>query len=69
MKDAATALRDLVDALDRRTRGLTGRQFESMVSPAMGAAYVNAWHTLGLNGDDIPAEWQGMADSYNDLGE
>jgi hypothetical protein len=58
------ALAALVTALERRTNGMTGRQFENMVSPAMGAAFVQGWTALGRNPDDIPGEWQDMADSF-----
>ena len=58
------ALEALVDALLRRTKGMTGRQFENFASPAMGVALVKAWAALGRNPDDIPGEWQDMADSY-----
>jgi hypothetical protein len=62
MKDAKSALDALVNALDRRTQGLLGTQFERMVSPAMGEAFVDAWLALGRNPDDIPGNWQDMAD-------
>ena len=61
------ALAALVEALERRTNGLTGRQFENMVSPAMGIAFVNAWVALGRDRDEIPGAWQDMADSYAEL--
>lgn len=66
--DTATALADLLLALERRTRGITGRQFENSVSPAMGDAFVKAWLALGRDAADIPAEWQDMADSYGEIG-
>ena len=62
-----TALDALITSLERRTNGMTGRQFENMVSPAMGIAFVHGWIALGRNPDDIPGEWQDMADSYNEL--
>jgi hypothetical protein len=61
------ALDALVTALERRTNGMTGRQFENMVSPAMGAAFVQGWIALDRNPDDIPGEWQDMADIFNEL--
>ena len=61
------ALDALITALERRTNGLTGRQFENMVSPRMGAAFVQGWLALGRNPADIPGEWQDMADSLNEL--
>lgn len=67
MHDVTKALDALITALDRRTNGMTGRQFENAVSPAMGVAFVNGWLALGRNRDDIPGDWQDMADSYSEL--
>lgn len=63
-----TALTALVSALERRTNGVTGRQFDNMVSPAMADAFVRAWNALGRNRLDIPGEWQDMADTFLDIG-
>ena len=61
------ALTALINALERRTRGLTGRQFENMISPAMADAFVTGWVALGRNRLEIPGEWQDMADSFSEL--
>lgn len=68
MSDTKEPLANLLDALARRTRGLTGRQFDNTVSPAMGKAFVDGWIALGRNPANIPGEWQDMADSYEDIG-
>jgi hypothetical protein len=57
----------LVDALERRTRGETGRRFENIVSPAMAGAFVKAWLALGRDPIDIPSEWRDMADTLLDI--
>lgn len=61
------ALDALITALERRTNGMTGRQFENMVSPGMGAAFVQGWIALGRNPEDIPGGWQDMADCFAKL--
>jgi hypothetical protein len=67
MDNTHAALEALVTALERRTAGLTGSQFERMVSPALGGAFVDGWLALGRNPDDIPGEWQDMADELAKL--
>lgn len=66
MEKTEAALRDLISALDRRTRGLTGRQFENMISPGIAAAFVAGWLAIGNNPADIPGEWEDMADGFGD---
>jgi hypothetical protein len=66
--DVTDALDALISAVDRRTNGLTGRQFENMVSPAMADAFVKGWIALGRNSDDIPGEWRELADTFAELG-
>jgi hypothetical protein len=67
MPDTTKALDDLVTALDKRTQGMTGRQFENAVSPRIAKAFVEAWIALGRNGDDIPDEWLDLADTFDAL--
>ncbi len=67
MGDVIAALDALLTALDRRTRGLTARQFEHTVSPAMGSAFVKGWLAVGREPLDIPGEWQDMADSFEEI--
>lgn len=68
MSDTTKALEALIVALERRTDGLTGRQFERMVSPAMADAFVKGWLALNRNPDDIPGDWQDAADTFAEIG-
>lgn len=65
---ATKALEALIDALERRTNGMTGRQFENAVSPAMAGAFVKGWIAIGRNEDDIPGNWLDLADTYAEIG-
>lgn len=65
--NAKYALELLVTALERRTHGLTGRQFENMISPAVADAFVKSWDALGRPADDIPGEWLDLADTFANL--
>jgi hypothetical protein len=62
------ALAALVDAIDRRTRGCSGRQFENIVSPAMADAFLSAWRALGRDHETLSPEWHDMAATYADIG-
>ena len=67
MFDITEALEGLITALERRTRGLTGRQFENTVSPLMADSFVKGWLALGRDRLEIPGEWQDMANSFEAL--
>ncbi len=67
MQQTAEALDALISALNRRTDGLTGRQFEYMVSPSMADAFVRGWLALGRNAQDIPIEWQDLANAFAEM--
>ncbi len=67
MHDVTEALDALITALERRTRGLTGRQFENTVSPLMADSFVKGWLALGREALDIPGEWQDMAGRFAEL--
>lgn len=67
MNDPIKALDALITALERRTDGMTGRQFQNAVSPRMADAFVQGWLALGRNEYDLPGDWQDMADTYAEI--
>lgn len=67
MDDFRDELTGLIDALERRVSGMTQRQFENAVSPAIAHAFVSGWVAIGRRVEDIPEQWRDMANIYAEL--